>query len=294
MSKVRQTKHRHADAEAVSRNQRCVRLLIVSTVAIVFLPGTHGECASRVHRVDIADGKCSDLEPIVVRLTALFTQSHIGLQRAVPRFERNEYRHWCIAVPGDDGCMRWLQSFSLKSGHNLENSSLLDVRLSAPFSMESVACHDLVQHLLSTPSGPVHHFFQSLLQQGLPALRIDCGYDYSKKRAFVNEFAIPTDGSFWPCVHNLELPVHIANKIGSMLFQALDQSQQHETDADEGASAAATSCASASASTEAAAEPWEELMANASSASTTSAAAGFAASSGGSEAGSTSGLMDLV
>jgi len=100
----------------------------------------------------------------------------------------------------------------------------MEAELSAPISRESVACYELVLKFLSEPSGPVHDYLQDLLGQGVPALRIDCGFDYSSNRAFFNEFGIPTDGSYWPTVHNLPLPLHVAELIGFMLFDALDQS----------------------------------------------------------------------
>jgi hypothetical protein len=261
----------------------CSFFLLLSPLPLCVLSGTHGECANRVHPVDIVDGECPALEAIVVELTARWTQSHIARQQAIPQFERNEYRHWCIAVSVAEGVSRWINCFSLKSGHSLLDPELLDVSLSAPISPESVACQLLVEHLLSVREGPIHDFFQELLRQGMPAIRIDCGYDYAEKRPFFNEFAIPTDASYWPTVHNLDLPLHIAKKIGFLLFHALDESQQNSTHADQGA--AAGSAASSSASTVAA----DELKAGASSASSaasSAASSNFAASSAASSAAS--------
>lgn len=119
---------------------------------------------------------------------------------------------------------------------------MLEAQLSAPMSRESVACVDLVTKFLSQPSGPIHDYLQDLLDQGVPALRIDCGFDYSSKRAFFSEFGIPTDASYWPTIHNLPLAMHIAEEIGFLIFTALDREQSE--------SGAASSSVAAAASTE--------------------------------------------
>jgi hypothetical protein len=125
--------------------------------------------------------------------------SHFGLQQFCPLFRNNEFRHWCVAVPSSDGVLRFRIAVTMRT--EFTNEEKLTGRVSAPLDEESAACYDLVQQLLRDDSLLV----AELHRVGCRALRIDCGYQYKEKRAFLNELTCPTDAYIFTHAHETEL-----------------------------------------------------------------------------------------
>jgi hypothetical protein len=168
--------------------------------------------------VTIKNGDSEELEVAVMLFILRWNQPHIGIQRAVEGFETNEYRAWCVAPPHEHGQpSRFRYSFMVKTSKP-PGKKETTAELHAPIYEPAIKCLDLVQQLLSESSGSHLDYFQRLLRLGVPAVRIDCGFNQSTGQAFVSEFAIPPDSNMWTEIHKFDLIAHTSNRMAEMLW----------------------------------------------------------------------------
>lgn len=175
-------------------------------------------CAIAVQFIDVKGGRCPKLWNIVEALVRRNHQLQIGIQHFVADFKNNEVRHFCIPVT-NGSTRRWLLSFAVRTYWTDQG---IAAESCAPLHEDTIAMHLLVQELLSDPRH--REFFDRLHRMGIPMLRIDCSYDHTKKRAFLNEFAQAPDAAMWTHVHQQDaiwfVPTLMAEQIANMLDAA--------------------------------------------------------------------------
>lgn len=176
------------------------------------------------------------LELAVMFFITAYSQPWIGLQALVPRFETNEFRHWCIAAPSDPSNMaspkKWRHSYTMKTskaGPGNTDTEAETCALSSKPPFVANACYDLMDLLIRKSSGPIYEFFQKLIHLGIPAVRIDCGYDFATNKAFLNEFAVPPDSNMWTGLHFFDLAADVADCIGSMLYSEATRDKRNDS-----------------------------------------------------------------
>lgn len=204
----------------------CDGLLQSQPNGTYYVKGSRNDCGLCVRKVEVKDGESIELETAVLLFINRFNQPHIGLQVAIPQFEVTEFRHWCVAVPELNDptgkAIRFRYSFSLRTSKSIDKS--ITAAIHAPLSPESIACYDLVQRMLSDDAEASHKlFFQQALDLGIPAIRIDCGFDFKKRSAFLNEFAIAPDANMWTGIHHYDLLAHTSKTMSDMMWQAVQQ-----------------------------------------------------------------------
>ena len=148
-----------------------------------------GHCASRIR---VQDGRCHKLAADLRRFVSEQHQLCVGIQPFIAGFEQFELRTWLVL---DHATQRWRPSLTIKTSHSASEG--MTAELYQPLHGSALRIADLVEHML------VDHadFFERARLLGIPALRVDCGYDEATHRAFFSEFACAGDASMWSEVH---------------------------------------------------------------------------------------------
>jgi len=149
-------------------------------------------------------------------------QISFGLQPFVPSLRLSEYRHWVMAHLDDDGQRNFRLAVTIRTSYTGPEHNLIGARNSIPIDRASIACYDLVQSILHDEQ--YAGWRQHLLDAGCFAFRIDCGYDDRPgviPRAFLNEFAAPTDSMFFNHAHESELVWALGRFVAEGLVQRM-------------------------------------------------------------------------
>ena len=147
-------------------------------------------------------------------LATKWHQTHFGLQEQQAELRINEFRHYCFALPGPiDGVARFRLMVAVRT-HAWQRTDMRErgggfdwrlgsAHISIPSDDAAIACYDLVQDILT---GDAYQSLRAeLIGMGCSALRIDCGYDSTKKRAYLCELTSPASAGMFHFAHETEL-----------------------------------------------------------------------------------------
>ena len=183
--------------------------------------GSFSDAKSCVKRIEIRDGKCTNLVKLVREFVQKRHQPFVGIQAFVNGFEQAEYRFWCQR--DNQTCVgrgRWHITTQVRTSLcpndrdiNIYHSTLQS-ESSAPFCDGWNRCTELVNLILSTD-----YVMIRLEAMGLFAVRFDCGYDDAEDRAFLNESAFPGTGRIFTAAHQERLVVDLMNEFASRMHR---------------------------------------------------------------------------
>lgn len=126
-------------------------------------------------------------------------QEWFTLQARSEELRAHEYRIWCLLVPEDfsnrESAKNWLVAVTLHSGYL--PADRVAAYNAGPLDQRSSACLVFVNKLL------VGEFFEQLKATGMPAVRVDCFYDSTAKKVYLNELTIPYDAMFLTQDHHV-------------------------------------------------------------------------------------------
>lgn len=166
------------------------------------------DCAKAI---TVTKGECKELEPLLAEWATTMHQQCFGIQPFVPGFGDFELRTWVVP---DHATKRWRQVLTIKT--RLTSKGELWGELFQPLHEPGLRVAHLVDSMM-TERAP---FFEQLRLDGVPALRIDCGYDLASKEAFFNEFAV-CEAWMWSHVHGQDLAYIVGRAAGDRLFEKL-------------------------------------------------------------------------
>jgi len=160
--------------------------------------------------ITITDGQCPELVEVLREWVEKQHQTAFGIQPFMPGFDEFELRTWLVA---DRVAGRWRSALTIKTqfAHGVAT-----VELYQPIHGKGLRIAQLVDDMLLQRAS----FFEQLLQLGLPALRVDCGYDDAGKRAFFSEFAA-CQASMWTEVHDQDLAYVVGREMGEAMWTKL-------------------------------------------------------------------------
>jgi len=138
-------------------------------------------------------------------------QTSFGLQPLIEGFQRAEYRFWFTSgsVPGSD-VLSWRYACMLQSGvTSLNDQPAIAIEQSCALTPEANACYDLAHDLVKGPY--IRSFIQ--IDNPMPALRLDCGWDPKGKKAFLNEMGVSPGAWIFSECHKLDILCHVAKTL---------------------------------------------------------------------------------
>jgi len=160
--------------------------------------------------VKVVGGRCPELVEILRKWVDEMHQRCVGIQSFMPGFDRLELRTWLVP---DSVARRWRPALTIKT-------ELLPTGLSAelyqPLHGAGLRVAQLVDEMLAEHAP----FFEQLRQMGIPALRVDCGYDSASEKAFFNEFAA-VEAWIWSEVHGQDLAAVVGRGLGDSVWAKL-------------------------------------------------------------------------
>lgn len=177
-----------------------------------FLKGSYSFAKLCGQRITVTDGRCPELVNVLRRWVGKDHQTAIGIQPFMPGFDEFELRTWLVA---DQVTGRWRSALTIKTQLS-EQGAAMSTELFQPLHGEGLRIAQLVDDMLSERAD----FFSKLHELGLPALRIDCGYDRDEKRAFFSEFSA-CDAFMWSEVHGQDLAYVVGRAAGDRIWAQL-------------------------------------------------------------------------
>lgn len=201
------------------------------------LKASYADCAQAV-RTDIqlvASASGSNAVPAVpARLVGAMEEFHrdfhqikFGLQRFIDDLPANEFRHWYMALPDNNGTRTFRLVATVRTKYSGPSPQVMSAAASGPLDAESIACYDLAQRIMTGTGAGDQAFIQlraDLLGIGCYALRVDCGYDRAEHKAFLNELTAPADAAIFTHVHETAL----VWKLGEMLAEGVIELLQRQ------------------------------------------------------------------
>ena len=162
--------------------------------------------------ITVAGGQCPELLEVLRTWVDEGHQTAIGIQPFMPGFDEFELRTWLVA---DQVTGRWRSALTIKT-QMAEQGNAMSTELYQPMHGAGLRIAQLVDDMLSERAP----FFDELLQLGLPALRVDCGYDHAGQRAFFSEFSA-CDAFMWSEVHGQDLAYVVGRAMGDAVWTRL-------------------------------------------------------------------------
>jgi hypothetical protein len=168
-------------------------------------------------RITLKDG-CfvEDVAALLEGFVTIHQQIGVGVQKYCADLPLFELRTWLVADPFSRS---WRSAVTIKTSWS--NDGELHAELFQPLHGKGLLIAGLIDTMLSEKA----EFFTQLLQSGIPALRVDCGYDSDPKepRAFLNEFAATT-AWMWSELTGQDLPFVVGRAMGESLFSLMTRS----------------------------------------------------------------------
>jgi len=198
------------------------------------LKASYADCAQAV-RTDIQlEASASGSNAVPARLVAAMEEFHrdfhqikFGLQRFIEDLPANEFRHWYMALPDNNGTRTFRLVATVRTKYSGPSPQVMSAVASSPLDPESVACYDLAQRIMTGTGDGNQAFIQlrdDLLEIGCYALRVDCGYDRAERKAFLNELTAPADAAIFTHAHETAL----VWKLGEMLAEGVIELLQRQ------------------------------------------------------------------
>jgi hypothetical protein len=176
-----------------------------------FVKGSYSMASLCTRRIRIRNGRCAELTGVLRSFLGSQHQSCVGIQAAVAGFDQFELRTWLTV---DDSTGRWRPGIVIKTSME-ESTGLVTAEQFQPLHGYALRIAALVDRMLTDYAA----FFEHMRQLGIPALRIDCGYDSATQRAFFSEFARGGHATMWSQVHGQDLAYVIGRALGQSLWQ---------------------------------------------------------------------------
>lgn len=191
------------------------------------LKASYADCAQAV-RTDIQlDVSASGSSAIPARLVDAMQEFHdrfhqlkFGLQQFIEDFPTNEFRHWYMALPDNNGTRTFRLVATVRTKYSGAIPQQMTAVGSSTLDPESIACYDLAQRIMAGTGDGNQAFIglrENLLEIGCYALRVDCGYDRAERKAFLNELTAPADAAIFTHAHETAL----VWKLGEMLAEGV-------------------------------------------------------------------------
>ena len=174
-----------------------------------FVKGSCSCDADCAQSIVVAGGKCAQLAGLLRGWTESMHQQCFGIQPFVPGFGDFELRTWIVP---DHVTKRWRSVLTIKT--MLTTKGRIWGEQYQPLHGPGLPVARLIDEML-TEHAP---FFEQLRGLGLPALRIDCGYDGANKRAFFSEFAA-CEAWMWSEVHGQDLAYVVGRAAGDRVWE---------------------------------------------------------------------------
>lgn len=175
------------------------------------LKGSFSACASCAKRITIRAGKCSELAGVLEEFVQTKHQQSVGIQPFIAGFSDFELRTWIVVDPVTK---RWRPTLTMKT--SVTDGSVITAELFQPMHGVGLRVAELVDELLRERAD----FFTKVHELGIPALRIDCGYDLAIHGAFFSEFSPAGDAAMWSGVHEQDLAYVIGRAMGDLLWSS--------------------------------------------------------------------------
>ena len=138
-------------------------------------------------------------------------QTSFGLQTYIEGFQQKEYRFWFTSGSAPIALKAsWRYACMLQTCvSSLENQPAISVEQSCALTPEANACYDLADKLVKGD------YIGSFLDgdNPMPAVRLDCGFDYKSQRAFLNEMGVSPGAWLFSECHKLDILCHVAKHL---------------------------------------------------------------------------------
>ena len=168
-----------------------------------------GDCAQAI---EVKGGRCPGLEQLLHSWANDMHQQCVGIQPFIPSFSNFELRTWLVP---DHVTKRWRSVLTIRT--KVTEKGELWGELFQPMHQSGLRVAQLIDDMLAERA----QFFERLRLLGLPALRIDCGYDEAEERAFFNEFAA-CEAWMWSEVHGQDLAYVVGRAAGDSVWTMLE------------------------------------------------------------------------
>lgn len=170
-------------------------------------------CAKQCGKsIDVIGGKCSELAGVLRCWTDKMHQHCAGIQPFMPGFDAFELRTWLVP---DQLTGRWRSGLTIRTQY-MPNGHEVSSELSQPLHGKGLRVAALIDEMLEQQAV----FFEALRQKGVPALRIDCGWDEANQRAFFSEFAV-CEAWMWTSTHGQDLAAVMGRGLGDGVWKQL-------------------------------------------------------------------------
>jgi hypothetical protein len=166
--------------------------------------------------ITVTGGQCPELVNVLRSWVEEGHQTAIGIQPFMPGFDEFELRTWLVA---DQVAGRWRSALTIKTQMG-EKGAAMSTELYLPMHGAGLRIAQLVDDMLLERAP----FFEELLKLGLPALRVDCGYDRTEQRAFFSEFSA-CEAFMWSQVHGQDLAYVVGRAMGDAVWTRLLQAR---------------------------------------------------------------------
>jgi hypothetical protein len=183
-----------------------------------FVKGSCSQQSICADPITVRNRSCSVLVSILQRYVNVHHQRSVGIQPFSKGFEDLELRTWLIPDPDTN---QWRSVLTIKT--NTEpGSPSWSAQLFQPLHTPGLRVARLIERMLAEECD----FFEQVRRLGVPALRIDCGYDpdlgpSEDRGAFLSEFASAPDGIMWTDTHGQDLAYVIGRAMGDGVWKTM-------------------------------------------------------------------------
>ena len=203
-----------------------------ATPNVFMLKGAWGYGKSCVEQLKpITHGREATLLELKKRLTKCAQDSHQRIFTMQPHFASlaaREYRIWCVAadcaLPSDVALpsapslrKRWRIAAGVQSCF-VAGGTLLCAEAVSPYDAVTFAVWQFVEDLFVQGHKA---FFDKLLDEGMPGVRIDCFYCEEERRVMLNEITSPQDTMMFTHKHGLPVMKGVMHALADGLFAEL-------------------------------------------------------------------------
>ena len=177
-----------------------------------FVKGSYSAAKLCGTSIDVIGGKCPELASILHGWVTKHHQHAAGIQPFMPSFDKFELRTWLVPDPVTG---RWRNSLTVRT-QLMPNGLDVMSDLSLPVHGKGLHIARLIDEMLAEHA----LFFEGLRQLGVPALRIDCGFNEAAQQPFFSEFAA-CEAWMWTGLHMQDLAAVVGLALGEGVWKQL-------------------------------------------------------------------------
>ena len=180
-----------------------------------FIKGSFSCAKVCAQSIVVTGGQCAELMVVLRGWMTTHHQQCAGIQLFMPGFDKFELRTWLVP---DHVTGRWRSVLTVKTAIKIDPNARLSLWAEQfqPMHNPGLRVAQLIDDMLAERA----EFFEELRQQGLPALRIDCGFDHATGQAFFSEFSA-CESYMWSAVHGQDLAYVMGRGLGDGMWQRL-------------------------------------------------------------------------